>query len=404
MQADNASKSLHYLDMASLHVSIIGGGVAGFVTAIALQRANIASTVYEAWGDPADEAGAFFTIATNGLRALRSIGCLDVVVARGFLVPRMKVWSGSGRLLGDVPRSGSDYSDTPSLTVRRGRFVATLREVAQQRGVCVVAGKRLARIDDDRQLVFADGTSTSRGAVVVGADGLHSRVRRLIDVAAPEPVYVGLVQVWGSSPASDIDLAPGTFHMVYGRRAFFGAVREPGGAVWWFAQVPTLPEPDRASLARITAEEWRSRLLDLALPDRTVIASLIATSDVLHRASAGYSVARVPVWCRDDMVVIGDAAHAVGAGQGASMAIEDGVVLAKCLSTASRVSDGLARYERLRRQRVERVLEGGKANGAAKTSRPFQRRIADLLAPIFFRFFYRRSTEWLFTYDAGGVA
>jgi hypothetical protein len=68
------------------------------------------------------------------------------------------------------------------------------------------------------------------------------------------------------------------------------------------------------------------------------------------------------------------------------------------------VSEGLVRYERLRRSRVERVLEGGKANSDAKTLGSFQKRVGDLLAPIFFRFFYRRSTEWLFTYDADAVA
>jgi 2-polyprenyl-6-methoxyphenol hydroxylase-like FAD-dependent oxidoreductase len=404
MQVDEASKSLHYPDMASPHISIIGGGVAGLVTAIALHRAGIPSIVYEAWDGPGDEAGAFFTIATNGLRALRSIECLDGVLAQGFLVPTMKVWSGSGKLLGQVPRSGSDCFDTPSLTVRRGRFVAALREIARQRGVCVVAGKRLAQIDNGRQLVFADGTIANGGDVVIGADGIHSRVRRTIDGGTPEPVYTGLVHVWGSSPASNVELAPGTFHMIYGRRAFFGAVREPDGSVWWLAQVPTLPEPDRASLAGVTPEQWRSRLVELARADSTAIALLIATSDVLHRATPGYSVPRIPVWCRDGMVVIGDAAHAVGAGQGASMAIEDGVVLAKCLRNWPSVSDGLARYEQLRRQRVERVLESGKANSEAKTLGPFQKRVADLLMPIFFRFFYHRSTRWLFTYDVGAVA
>jgi 2-polyprenyl-6-methoxyphenol hydroxylase-like FAD-dependent oxidoreductase len=216
--------------MNTPHVSIIGGGVAGLVTAIALERAGLASTVYEAWEASGDEAGAFFTIATNGLRALQSIGCLDSIVAQGFLVPKLKIWRGSGKLLGDVPRSGSDYFDTPSLTVRRAGFVSALREIAQQRGVSVVAGKRLARLDEGRHLVFADGTVAPGGGIVVGADGLHSRLRHLIDPDAPEPVYSGLVHVWGWSAAPDIDLTPGTFHSFFGRRAFFGAVREPGGS------------------------------------------------------------------------------------------------------------------------------------------------------------------------------
>ena len=390
--------------MTSTHVSIIGGGVAGLVAAIALARTGIAAEVYEAWPGSSDEAGAFFTVATNGLRALRSLDCLDAVVAQEFLVPRLKVWSGTGKLLGDVPRSGSDCFDTPSLTIRRGQFVAALRQVAERHGVGVVAGKRLARIGEGRQLVFADRSVAPAADVVVGADGLHSSLRSLIDPGAPAPVYSGLVHVWGWSAAPDVDLAPGTFHSFFGRRAFFGAVREPDGPVWWLAQVPTLPEPDRTSLARVTPEEWRSRLGELAREDRTVTARLIASSEVIHRATAGYSVPRIPVWHRQGMVVIGDAAHAVGAGQGASMAIEDAIVLAKCLKSSPNVTEALVRYERFRRPRVERVLEGGKANGEAKTWGPLQKRIADLIAPIFFRFFYRRSTEWLFTYDVDAVA
>jgi 2-polyprenyl-6-methoxyphenol hydroxylase-like FAD-dependent oxidoreductase len=229
--------------MASPLVSIIGGGVCGsrHRDRASAQGHRLDGLRSVAW--ISDDAGAFFTIATNGLRALRSIDCLDTVVAQGFLVPRLKVWSGTGKLLGDVPRSGSDCFDTPSLTVQRGRFVAALRDIAQQHGICVVAGKRLAHIDEGRELVFGDGTVARGGDVVVGADGLHSHVRSVIDAAAPDPVYTGLVHVWGSSLAPDVDLTPGTFHTFFRRRAFFGAVREPGGAVWWLAQVPTLPEP-----------------------------------------------------------------------------------------------------------------------------------------------------------------
>jgi 2-polyprenyl-6-methoxyphenol hydroxylase-like FAD-dependent oxidoreductase len=69
-----------------------------------------------------------------------------------------------------------------------------------------------------------------------------------------------------------------------------------------------------------------------------------------------------------------------------------------------RAGDGLASYEHLRRQRVWRVLESGKVNSEAKTLGPFQKRLADLLMPIFFRFLYQRSTAWLFTYDAANAA
>jgi 2-polyprenyl-6-methoxyphenol hydroxylase-like FAD-dependent oxidoreductase len=84
---------------------IIGGGIAGPVTGMALERAGIESVVYEAYRETAD-VGSYLTVATNGLDALRAIDADRPVVAEGFATPEIVLQSGTGKVLGRVPTGG----------------------------------------------------------------------------------------------------------------------------------------------------------------------------------------------------------------------------------------------------------------------------------------------------------
>jgi FAD-dependent urate hydroxylase len=99
------------------------------------------------------------------------------------------------------------------------------------------------------------------------------------------------------------------------------------------------------------------------------------------------------------MVIVGDAAHAPSptSGQGASMAAEDAVVLAKCLRDLPDIPQALVAYERLRRARVERIVAQGARSGSAKTPGPAGRVLRDLLLPLVFRFLVTdRSLAWMY--------
>ncbi len=85
-----------------MRVIVVGGGVAGAASAIALRRIGAEVTVYEAYADR--QVGSFLSLAVNGLRGLDALGCLEQVQRAGFAVLRQRMWASSGRLLGDVPR------------------------------------------------------------------------------------------------------------------------------------------------------------------------------------------------------------------------------------------------------------------------------------------------------------
>jgi FAD-dependent urate hydroxylase len=380
---------------------IVGGGVAGSVAAMALRHAGIDAAVYEASTPTTDEVGSYLSVAANGIDALRAIDAHRPVLAEGFPTPTNVLWSGRGRRLGAVSNGGRLPDGTTAHTIKRARLYRALQQQAAARGSRIEFGRRLegAETTPDGAVLarFEDGT-TATGDLLVGADGVHSVTRGLIDPATPEGRYVGLVNFGGYTPDAGLDTELGDWQLIFGRRAFFGYTVDPVGGAIWFANVPR-PPVSPAEREATTAEQWRQQLLELFAPDRGPATRLIAAGRLELAADNTHDLPRVPVWRNGSMVIIGDAAHAPSptSGQGASMAAEDGVVLAKCLRDLPDLPRALAAYERLRRRRVERIVAQGARTGSAKTPGPVGRVLRDLLLPLVFRFLVTdRSLAWIY--------
>jgi 2-polyprenyl-6-methoxyphenol hydroxylase-like FAD-dependent oxidoreductase len=365
---------------------IVGGGVAGPVAAMALRQAGIDSVVYEAHAGGADDAGAFLTFASNGLDALRTIDAHHLVLSEGFPTPRMTIQSGTGKHLGDVPNGGTLPDGTVSQTLKRADLYRALRDEAVRRGARVEYGKRLVDAEttpDGVVAQFEDGTEAV-GDLLIGADGIHSRTRRVIDPSAPRARYVPVLNIGGYARDVNVPAEPGTFRMVFGKRAFFGYAFHPSGEVWWFANPPRADEPARAELAAIGTGQWREMLMDLFAEDASPAVEIIRSTPGKLAGWATYDLPSVPTWHREFMIIIGDAGHATApsSGQGASMAIEDAVVLARCLRDLPDIPQAFAVYERLRRIRVERIVAHGARTSNSKAAGPFGRVLRDLMMPM----------------------
>src|SRR5262245_46662933 len=122
---------------------IIGCGIGGPVAAMALQKAGIRAAIFEAQRGNADYVGSFLNTASNALDALDLIDVQPDVVARGFPTPRMTMWSGSGKRLGDVANGMTLPNGVGSITIERGRLHAALRAAALERGIPICEGKKL---------------------------------------------------------------------------------------------------------------------------------------------------------------------------------------------------------------------------------------------------------------------
>jgi 2-polyprenyl-6-methoxyphenol hydroxylase-like FAD-dependent oxidoreductase len=368
---------------------VVGGGVAGPVAAVALQKAGIEPVIYEAHSATAEGVGAFLGLGVNGVDALRAVGLDEPVLARSFALPRIVIANGRGKVLADFPNGGTLPDGVGGVTIARPDLYMGLRKEAIARGVRIEHGKRLVDAEETGNGVrahFADG-STAEADVLIGADGIHSALRTVIDPTAPGARYVGFLNTAGYARGVEVPGEPLVNYLIFGKRSFFGYIRAPDRTVWWFANPPRPDDPGPAALAAIPSHEWRAQLLELFEGDTSPAQEVIGHTERIFAGWPTYEMPMVPKWHTDRMVIIGDAAHAVSpsAGQGASMAIEDAVVLGRCLRDIPELPRALARYEALRRYRVERVVAQGQRNSSGKAAGPVGRFFRDLFMPIAMR-------------------
>ncbi len=330
--------------------------MAGTVTALGLRKAGLQATVFEAYPQGGDDAGAFLTLGANGMFALAELDAADVAAEAGFRLHTLVPTDGEGARLGARPLQAARPGIPGYRCLRRAELYRVLQAEAQCRGVAVERGKRFVRAEpfgDGVRAVFSDGTS-SVGELLVGADGLRSTVRTEIDPMAPAPRYVGVQVFYGyatdAAPAGEV----GVLHMIRGAGGAFGYTVSPEGHTWWFARLRG-PELDRARMDGTRRQQWRADLEAVFGRDRTPAADIIAATGEELFVTNAHDIPTLPVWRHGGMVVLGDAAHAASpaSGQGASMALEDAVVLAKALRDIPDRPRALAAFEQLRRPRTE---------------------------------------------------
>ena len=383
---------------------IIGCGVAGPVVALFLQRAGIEAEIYEARAESTDYGGSFLNMACNGLGVLKTLGLDDQVSSQGSPIPRMSIWSGKGKRLGEVRNGARAEVGAPSINILRSRLHQVLREGAEQRRIKMSFGKKLAGLSTGEQGViatFEDGT-TAEGSFLVGCDGVHSRTRQLINPDAPTPQYTGLISTGGFAQHSSFPPTQDTMHFIFGKRAFFGYHISSSGEMYWFVNFSQRSAPARGDGDMIVSDEWQERMLDLFRGDLPLISELIRATQSPIIGYPIYDISTQPIWQKGHVVLVGDAIHAVspGAGQGASLAVEDALVLAKCLRDREDYALAFATYERLRRARVEHMVKYGRSLGQAKImTNPIQVWFRDLLMPFFLKHFANPAAlDWVYSY------
>ncbi|MGW2419690.1 FAD-dependent oxidoreductase [Streptomyces sp. NPDC001709] len=353
-------------------VLVIGGGIAGTAAALGLHKAGFDVTVYEAHPDTAEDIGAFLTLASNGMRALAQLDATDAVTAVGFPLTSLRLLDSQGTELthaplGEVADPGLRYR-----CLRRGELNAALQGEAARRGIRLCHGARLVAMTDGPQGVtarFADG-STAGADLLVGADGLNSLVRRILTPGVRHR-YAGQRVFYGYSGFAPVADGTGVITFVRGSETTFGYAVSPAGQTYWFARVSTEPLPVGRSAQRAP---WREELLPLLRKDATPAADVVAASQGPVMVTNAAEMPLGTLWQKGRVLLIGDAAHAASpaTGQGASMALEDAVVLAKALRDLPAAQVAFTAYERHRRPRVEHniTVSGGISRGTPDRSGP----------------------------------
>lgn len=359
---------------------VIGGGIAGPVVATALRKAGIEARVYEAYPGPSYGIGSGLALAPNGIAALDIIGAGDPVRAIAQPVSQMNM------AVGDKVLALPGLADVPPLQlVDRSELHQTLHRHAVAAGVPFEYDKRLVDVGERETGIvarFADG-STATADVLIGADGIRSTVRTLIDPDAPGPAYTGMLG-FGAITECAADLAPDTMTFAFGKRAYYLYWPVGDGRVAWGANLPYKEYLSLTAARAIPNAHWLE-ILRATYRDDTPGGELArrTTEEELEVTGALHIMPPVPHWYRGRMVLVGDAVHAPSnsSGQGASLAIESAVQLARCLRDLP-APEAFAVYERLRRDRVEGIAARAAKINHSKTPGPVARRVMRLLMPL----------------------
>jgi 2-polyprenyl-6-methoxyphenol hydroxylase-like FAD-dependent oxidoreductase len=325
----------------------VGGGIGGLALARALAQRGLASEVVER-ATEGSHTGTGIFIPANGVRALRSLGLRDAISGRGCVIHRQRVLDHRGSLLVDVALDDVWGTGNACLAVGRSDLHEVLRDTA---GAPIRFGTTIEAVhaDDASARVRLSDGSTRECDVLVGADGIHSSVRRLVlDGAAPR--FVGQVSwriVVENGPAIS------TWTAMLGRGRAFLLLPIGEGRLYCYADVnaPDGHDPTAGDLDRFV-----QLFQDFAEPVSTVLGRLQPS-----RVPYFSPIEEIPPgpWVKGRVALIGDAAHATSPNmaQGASMAIEDALVLADALATGQPVPACLAAFERRRLARVRWVRE-----------------------------------------------
>lgn len=342
---------------------VVGAGIGGLATAIALDRAGIPVRVLER-ADELREIGASLGIQSNAVHALAGLGCRDAILDAGEPIDVCEGFGlGSGKLLMTWRQDELGRRlGAPSVMLRRSDLQKILADrippgsLSLSSEVSAVHGHDAAAAE-----VELAGGERVLGTVVVGADGIRSRIRE--SVVENAVVRSAGYRVWRSiTPFSHPDFPPRTMRQYFGRGRTFSMWQLSGGSVSWSASAAgTAADDERLPQLR--------RLFRQAPP---VVRELLDAADERSVITAETIDLRpLPTWVRGRVVLIGDAAHATTqvTGQGAAQAIEDALALGDCLKGlagqehSGEVQRRLRAFEARRRPRTARVTREARLLG-----------------------------------------
>jgi 2-polyprenyl-6-methoxyphenol hydroxylase-like FAD-dependent oxidoreductase len=331
---------------------VVGAGIGGLATAIALERAGVEPIVIER-APELHEAGFGLVLSANAVTALRSLGLLDGVAARGTRVRRAEIRNPRGDLLTLIDYEALGWE---TYGILRAELQRVMVEVATTERLRL--GTTCVNVTEDGQ-VFVEGGDPVIADIVVGADGIRSAVRR--SLFGEEPLRYGGHRAWRAGTRFDDERTRDRFVEVWGVGGGFGFGPAGAGRVYWycFEAVPEgAPAPERP----------REELLRRYGAWFDPIPALIASTD--HDAiEPTFTYDRPPrrAWGRGHVTLLGDAAHPMkpNIGQGAAQSLEDAVVLGSYVTETADPEQALRAYERRRRRRANAVVRASRQAGWA---------------------------------------
>ena len=391
------------------NVAIVGAGIGGLTAALALIRQGIGVDVYEQ-APELKELGAGVQISSNGTRVLYALGLGPAIEKVGVIVSgkEIRLWStGQTWKLFDLGGESVKRYGFPYMMFHRGDLHTVLLDaIRRERPDAIHLGHKCIGItqNDAAAIIAFEGGATVTAPIVIGADGVQSRVRAAL-FGADRPEFTGIVAwrvlVPRERVPTGIKLDVGTNWVGPGLHCVHYPVR--GGQL---LNLVGLLERDDWRVESWTVQGSADEFCNDFRNWHPDIHAMIRSGDTPYKWAL-FARPPMPVWTQARVTLLGDACHSMlpMMAQGAVMALEDGLVLGRCVNKYSVEPQALQRYEAVRRERANKCVQASIEN-TRRFHNPEMAHAAGAEAYVTREWQEDKVTaryEWLFTYDATGV-
>ncbi|QGA14758.1 hypothetical protein EYB26_002414 [Talaromyces marneffei] len=354
------------------NVAIIGSGLAGLSLALALHQESISVTVYESRPGPLNIGGAVM-LSPNALRILDNLGIYKSVKEKGYNFETLHYRDISGKLLETYDFGGEEKYGYKGLRIYRYVLIDELLEAIKEKEIPIRFGRKFVNVikdcaTDGVTFAFADG-STESARILVGADGIHSTVRKYL-YPNLEPKFIGMAGITAAVPSTQLKL-PEDYHIpvtiTSPQGGFVIAPQQIDGSEVLIGKQQRVSVGGRGWDREFVADKQGGveflQADNAHFPD-FVLNAVSKIDPAKVNKWPFFIVPKLDKWTSESkrVLIVGDAAHAIppSAGQGINQAFEDVYILALLLGKAGKITsmqDALSFWQSYRQERVDKILE-----------------------------------------------
>lgn len=333
-----------------MKISIIGAGIGGLTTAIALKQKGFEVEIFETSTD-FKKAGSGINLAINAMQVFKKLGVYEEISSSGSYTDSLLITDEKLKTITKVNLVNAEKEfKAKTYAIHR----ATLHTILLDKldGVNILLNKKLKSLSqttDEVNFTFEDGTSYSSN-ILIGADGIHSVVRK--SIINNTELRIAKQVCWRGIVKIDIPKKYQTeLNELWGKGKRFGFVHINENEVYWYA-LANYKTDYKKEFSNANLEELFSNFSPL-------IKKIISTTEKRNVIfNEMMDLKPISSWHYKNVCLIGDASHATtpNLGQGACQAIETAFVIAECLSTEKNIQSAFQKLERIRKKNAEKII------------------------------------------------